>query len=100
MLTPSAEALQRSLARLRQRGEALGVGELAQRLLALETPVAPGLARRLLATALGWGASALPDRIEACQLRPAEELEVAGLRLEDARFAVVDLETTGLSVDR
>ncbi len=100
MLTPSAEALLRSLARLRERGEAVGVGELAQLLLALESPVAPGVARRLVAAALGCALSALPDRIEARQLRPAEELEVAGLRLEDARFAVVDLETTGLALDR
>ncbi len=100
MLTPSAEVLQRSLAQLRARGEALGVAELAQRLLALESPVPPALARRLLATALGWAPSALPDRIEVCQLRPPEEREVAGLRLEQARFAVVDLETTGLALDR
>jgi DNA polymerase-3 subunit epsilon len=100
MLAPSRAALQRSLVRLRRRGQPVGVVELAQRLLALRAPLEPGLARRIVAEALGRQASALPERLEAGELRPAEEVAVADVCIGDARFAVVDLETTGLSVDR
>jgi DNA polymerase-3 subunit epsilon len=100
MASPSAAALRRSLARLRGRGEALELPELARHLLALQTPVAPGVARRIVAAALGCAPAALPERIEPWRLRPFEELAVAELPLEEARFAVVDLETTGLAADR
>ena len=100
MFTPPPAALRRRLARLRARGEPLGVSELAQQLLALRTPLEPSLARRVVAVALGQPETALRDPLEPCQLRPAEEAAVAGVRLEQADFAVVDLETTGLSVER
>lgn len=100
MASPSAAGLRRSLRRLRRGGEPLELPQLAQRLLALQAPVAPGVARRIVAAALGCAPDALPERIEARRLRPQEELEVAELPLEEARFAVVDLETTGLAADR
>jgi DNA polymerase-3 subunit epsilon len=46
---------------------------------------------------LGARADAVPEQLAPGELRPAEESAVAATPLERARFAVVDLETTGLS---
>jgi DNA polymerase-3 subunit epsilon len=87
----------RSLARLRARGEPLGLVELAGALVAARGPLGEPLARRILAAALGVEADSLPGRFEARELRPAEEAALAHVPLERASFAVVDLETTGLA---
>ena len=97
MLPIPRSPLRRSLALLRARGESLPVGELARRLFALAAPVEPGLARRLLAAALGCAGRELAETLSPRQLRPLPEQAVAGLHLARAEFAVVDLETTGLS---
>jgi DNA polymerase III epsilon subunit family exonuclease len=89
-----------ALERLRQGRRSLGLGELAQGLLALAEPPAPALARRVVAAALGRPEGALPERLEASQLRPPEEAAVVDVPLERSEFVVVDLETTGLSPSR
>jgi DNA polymerase III epsilon subunit family exonuclease len=84
-----------------RRGRAsIGVDELARELLALGAPIDRALARRIVATALGRAEASLPDRIDARHVRPAEEAAVADVRLSQAEFVVVDLETTGLSLSR
>jgi len=100
MPVPSPAALERALVRLRQRGEALPVEEVARELLALRAPLAPGLARRLMAAVLGAPPGGVPDRIEARHLRPSPAAELVDAPLEKGRFAVVDLETTGLAAER
>jgi len=89
--------MRRSLLAMRAAGEPMAPGELARRLLALDTTPEDGVARRLVAGLLGGSADALPERIEPQALRPAEERAVADAPLASARFAVIDLETTGLS---
>ena len=49
---------------------------------------------------LGARPEALPENFGPRELRPAEESAVAATRLDRACFAVVDLETTGLSSER
>jgi len=100
MLRPAPAVWRRALVELRARGEAVEVVELAQRLLALDAPVDPPLARRLVAAALDRPAATLPERIPVAELRPSDEIRVAELPLSRAAFAVVDLETTGLSTER
>jgi DNA polymerase-3 subunit epsilon len=92
--------LRRSLAALRAQGQSLAVSELAERLLALDAPSSPQVAKRLVGAALGWWPETLPDRIEPERLRPGAESDAAGIPIEAAEFVVVDLETTGLAVDR
>lgn len=92
--------MRRSLGALRARGAPVPLVELAQRLLALDRPAAPGVARRLVAGLLGADPEALPEVLPPGRLRPAEEGAVAAEPLERASFAVVDLETTGLSSER
>jgi DNA polymerase III epsilon subunit family exonuclease len=75
------------------------VDEIAQELLALRRPIGRTLARRLVATALERPEGSLPDLIEVHHVRPPEEAAVAHRDLAGAEFVVVDLETTGLSVD-
>jgi DNA polymerase-3 subunit epsilon len=100
MLQTPSSPLWRSLAELRARGESLAASELARRLLALAGPVEPGLARRLLAAALGRAEAELPETLRPRDLRPCGEREIARLHVARAEFAVVDLETTGLSPER
>ena len=100
MFPPQAALWRRSLLQLRERGEPVGVGDLARRLLALRDAVEPALARRLVATALGRSAASLPDPLDAHHLRTAEDAAVSAIPLAEAAFTVVDLETTGLSPDR
>jgi len=97
VFTGTSENLRRSLERVRSNGASIGVDELAREILALDAPVDCALARRIVATALGRAEASLPDRLEARHVRPAEEAAVTELRVENAEFVVVDLETTGLS---
>jgi DNA polymerase III subunit epsilon len=91
---------QRALARMRASGEALPLAEVARRLLASRAPIAAEVARRVVATALGHDSpAALPAWLEAHHLRPAVELRVASVPLRCAKFAVVDLETTGVAAE-
>lgn len=99
MSTSPQARLRRSLEQLRRRGRPLPVAELAERLLALTSPVDPHLAKRLVAVALERSPDSLPDPVSGSQLRTGAEAAVADLRVEDAEFVVVDLETTGLAVD-
>ncbi len=76
----------------------MGLVELAQQLLAVETEIDPALARRIVGLALDRAPQSLPDRLSAGDLRPGAEFDVADQRLARAAFVVVDLETTGLDV--
>ena len=89
--------IRRSLDRLRTSNVPVPVSEVAQRLLALDRPVAAPLARRIVGAALGHPPEGLPEALDAAHLRPAEETAVAAVPLARAEFTVVDLETTGLS---
>ena len=91
------DGMRRRLGALRAEGEPVALVELARRLLALDVPPASPLARRLVAGLLGAHPEALPDPLAPRELRPAEESAVAATPLARARFAVVDVETTGLS---
>jgi len=99
LLTQTPETLRRSLERLRRRRTPVSVDELAHELFALQRPVDRALARRLVAAALERPEGELPDLIEPHAVRPPEEAAVAHRKLAAAEFVVVDLETTGLSVD-
>ena len=92
--------MRRKLGALRAEGEPVALVELARRLLALEGPPASSLARRLVAGLLGARPEALPDPLAPRELRPIEESAVAAMPLARASFAVVDVETTGLSSAR
>ena len=96
-LTRTPDRLRRSLDRLRSGGAPIAVEQLACEILALRAPIERGLARRVVATALGLPEAALPDEIAARHVRPAEEIAVSDRPLAQADFVVVDLETTGLS---
>ena len=100
MFTRTPDTLRRSLERVRRSRASIGVDELAREILALDAPIDRALARRIVATALGRAEASLPDRIDARHVRPAEEAAVTDVRLPEAEFVVVDLETTGLSVSR
>jgi len=77
----------------------VGLVELAQQLLAVETAIDPALARRIVGLALDRSPQSLPDRLSPRDLRPAAEFDVADQPIASADFVVVDLETTGLDVD-
>lgn len=89
--------MRRSLTELRAAGEPIGLVPLAQRLLAVSTPVAPELARRVVGMALGRPPGSLPDRLHPRELRLDGEFDVADIPIDAADWVVVDLETTGLA---
>jgi DNA polymerase-3 subunit epsilon len=89
--------MRRQLGAMRAEGSAVPLVELARRLLALDGRPAAPVARRLIAGLLGAQPDELPDELAPRELRPAEESAVAATPLDRARFAVVDVETTGLS---
>ena len=93
----TSEQLRRTLARVRETGEPVSVDALARKILALDAPVDPIIARRVVAAALGCAEQSLPEHLAARHVRPAEEIAVTDVTLEQACFVVVDLETTGLS---
>jgi DNA polymerase III epsilon subunit family exonuclease len=92
--------MRRALGAMRAEGAPVPVVELARRLFALDGLPAAPLARRLVAGLLGGRPDALPEQLAPRELRPAEESAVAATPLERAQFAVVDVETTGLSSAR
>jgi DNA polymerase III epsilon subunit family exonuclease len=94
------DGMRRKLGALRAEGEPVALAELARRLLALEGPPASPVARCLVAGLLGARPEALPDPLAPRELRPIEESAVAAMPLARASFAVVDVETTGLSSAR
>jgi len=93
----TSEQLRRTLALVRETGEPVSVDALARKILALDAPIDPIIARRVVAAALGCAEQSLPEHLAARHVRPAEELGVTDVTLEQACFVVVDLETTGLS---
>jgi DNA polymerase III epsilon subunit family exonuclease len=88
------------LTSLRVRGVPIGLSELATRLIASTRPLPSALARRVVAAALARPAPELPDPLPAESLAPPPEGADDATPLADASFAVVDLETTGLSPQR
>jgi DNA polymerase-3 subunit epsilon len=99
-MTPSKpEQMRRSLNRFRDSGKPVGLVELAQQLLAVETAIDPVLARRIVGLALDRAPQSLPDRLSPRDLRPAAEFDVADQPIASVDFVVVDLETTGLDVE-
>jgi hypothetical protein len=97
MASPTPERMRKSLDRLCDLGEPVALVELAQALLAIDTPMDLGMARRVVGSALGRSPDSLSDPIHAQDLGRNGEYEVAHLVLGEADFVVVDLETTGLS---
>jgi len=93
------ESMRRSLDRLRDSEKPVGLVELAQQLLAVETAIDPALARRIVGHALDRSPQSLPDQLSPGDLRPRAEFDVAGREIAVADFVVVDLETTGLDVE-
>jgi DNA polymerase-3 subunit epsilon len=91
--------MRRSLNRFRDSGKPVGLVELAQQLLAVETPIDPALARRIVGLALDRAPQSLPDRLSPGDFRSDVEFDVAGQQIAAADFVVVDLETTGLDVN-
>lgn len=89
--------MRRSLTELRASGESIGLIPLAQRLLAVSSPVDPVLARCVVAMALGRPPASLPEHLSPQELRFDGEYAVSATTLERADFVVVDLETTGLA---
>lgn len=88
------------LSSLHRSGAPVSLSELATRLLASPTPLPPALARRVVATALARPAPELPDPLPAESLAPPPAGADDATPLAEASFAVVDLETTGLSPNR
>jgi len=100
MGTSLPDGMRRALRELREAGEPLAPEALAQRLLALGSQPAPGLAQRLVGELLGAEPGSLPEALEPDALREAEDSRVSQLALGRAPFAVIDVETTGLSPQR
>jgi DNA polymerase III epsilon subunit family exonuclease len=94
-----AEPLRRVLDRLGGTDQPLALDELARQLFALTAPPEPGLARRLVASALGFGAAALPEPLDLRMLPRLAAGALADVELAAATWIVVDLETTGLAPD-
>jgi DNA polymerase-3 subunit epsilon len=99
MTTSKPDLMQRSLNRFRDSGKPVGLVELAQQLLAVETAIDPALARRIVGLALDREPQSLPDRLSPGDLRSGAEFDVADRKIAAADFVVVDLETTGLDVN-
>jgi DNA polymerase-3 subunit epsilon len=89
--------MRRRLGALRAEGAPVPLALLARRLLALDGLPAAPIARSLVAALLGARPDALPEQLAPRELRPVEESAVAATPLDRARFAIVDIETTGLS---
>jgi len=92
--------MRHSLDRLCESGEPVGLVELAQQLLAIETPIDLGVARRVVGSALSRPPDSLSDPIAARDLGRCGEYAISDLPLESADFVIVDLETTGLVAAR
>jgi DNA polymerase-3 subunit epsilon len=99
MTASKPDLMQRSLNRFRDSGKPVGLVELAQQLLAVETAIDPALARRIVGLALDREPQSLPDRLSPGDLRSGAEFDVADRKIAAADFVVVDLETTGLDVN-
>jgi len=95
----AAPPWRRALDRIGAQGQALPLDELARRLFALTSRPGPQLARRLVAPVLGLRADLLPERIDLAALPSLAAGASAALPLDRVEWIVVDLETTGLSVD-
>jgi DNA polymerase III epsilon subunit family exonuclease len=98
--SPLPDGMRRRLGALRAEGAPVPLVELARQLLALDASPAAPIARRLVASLLGARPEALPEQLAPGELRPIEESAVAERPLQRACFAVVDVETTGLSSAR
>jgi len=92
--------LEEVLAELRARGRPVALAELARRLLAGTAAPPPAVARRVVGAALDLAPETVPDPVGPQVLREPAARAVAEVPLEEADFAVVDLETTGLSAER
>jgi DNA polymerase III epsilon subunit-like protein len=92
---PIPDGMRRQLGVLRAEGSHVPLVELARRLLALDGAPSAPIARRLIAGLFGARPDALPEALAPLELRPIEESAVAATPLAHARFAVVDIETTG-----
>lgn len=95
----SAPSWRRALDRTGAQGQALPLDELARRLFVLTSRPGPQLARRLVASLLGLRAEVLPERLDLDALPCLAAGAAADLPLDRVEWIVVDLETTGLSVD-
>jgi DNA polymerase-3 subunit epsilon len=94
-----APPLRRVLDRLDAAGEPLALDELARQLFALTARPPAALARRLLASALGFRPAALPEPLDLRALPRLAAGPAADVALAAAEWIVVDLETTGLAID-
>jgi len=86
------------LTALRTEGAPVALGELAARIVASPSPLPGALARRVVASTLGWAPGSLPDPVAPELL--GLPVQTTDAPLDRAVFAVVDLETTGLSSQR
>lgn len=85
--------------RIAAAGQPLGLDELARQLFALTRRPAPALARRLVAPVLGVREETLPELLDLAALPRLAAGAAADRALDEVEWVVVDLETTGLSVE-
>jgi len=95
---PRSSSIAGLLGALRSAGAPVALGELAARMVASPVALPQALARRIVAGALGLSPAALPDPVDPELLGTRDQ--TPDVALERAVFAVVDLETTGLSSRR
>jgi len=95
-----APPLRRVLERVTSAAPQLPAEELARELLAMVAPPPLPLAKQLLAAAFRCSATRLPARIDLLRLASTLAGPVAQMAIDRVEFAVVDLETTGVSPDR
>ncbi|HEY5658217.1 MAG TPA: 3'-5' exonuclease, partial [Myxococcota bacterium] len=100
MFTSLPQGFHRALEKLRSSGRAVPLVDVARDLLAIKGPIAVEVARQVVAAALDHPPEALPEALDARHLRTGAEARVATVPLAEADFAVVDLETSGLSAER